>query len=249
MGHVEDDRCKQGHPWTDANTQWKRPEGRNPYRACRICARVARQAHRERERVTQRAAVLEEKHLTPSKNTINALNRKVEAYAKRDLSYQKDAACAGMETEIFYAPDTEDYPPGPELREEVKRRRTLALATCGGCPVRDACLRSNLAEEYGIFGGKDEKQRASLLRESVAAGDLPPGVTDDPNYIDEVAVDKRGHIRRKSKFSKPQYGAEEADLVVAAYAQGLGIKRISKATGVHVSSVRRILIAKGVYKN
>lgn len=47
------------------------------------------------------------------------------------MGWQERAACAGADTVLFF-----DY-----------RHETAALALCGRCPVRDACLAAALAEE------------------------------------------------------------------------------------------------------
>ncbi|MFI8106596.1 WhiB family transcriptional regulator [Streptomyces sp. NPDC086023] len=57
------------------------------------------------------------------------------------------AACSGMDVEAFYVQGT--------------ARSALALTTCRGCPVRDACreyAESN-KEAFGIWGGLTARQR------------------------------------------------------------------------------------------
>jgi WhiB family redox-sensing transcriptional regulator len=56
----------------------------------------------------------------------------------------------------------------PELHFPVADRAqaTAAKAVCGICRSRDACLAFALKtrQEYGIWGGLDERQRAAILR-------------------------------------------------------------------------------------
>jgi WhiB family transcriptional regulator, redox-sensing transcriptional regulator len=77
------------------------------------------------------------------------------------------AACRGMDSELFFAPDGE--------RGIAKRtRERAAKAVCAACPVREPCLAHALASEerHGVWGGLSEKGRAALL---VGAGTPGPG--------------------------------------------------------------------------
>lgn len=69
------------------------------------------------------------------------------------MSWQKRAACAGLETEIFY----------PATDEEAD----VAKAICAECPVREACLEFALAsrEKEGIWGGCTERERRRIIRQ------------------------------------------------------------------------------------
>jgi WhiB family redox-sensing transcriptional regulator len=80
--------------------------------------------------------------------------------------WQLDAACRGMDVEIFY------HPPA-ERRTTKQRRIDQAKAICGECPVVEQCRRHALAtrEPYGIWGGLSEEERADLL--GVAALQYP----------------------------------------------------------------------------
>jgi len=55
--------------------------------------------------------------------------------------WQDDAACAGMDTEIFYAQE------GPS--------QAIAFETCSRCPVYDHCFQYAVdnKEEFGVWGG------------------------------------------------------------------------------------------------
>jgi len=69
------------------------------------------------------------------------------------MSWQKRAACAGLETEIFY----------PATDEEAD----LAKEICTECPVREACLEYALStrEKEGIWGGCTERERRRIIRQ------------------------------------------------------------------------------------
>lgn len=72
--------------------------------------------------------------------------------ARPASSWQRYAACRGMPTPLF-------YPPADTQAGE-------ALAVCARCPVRAACEQHALAagEEYGIWGGRTESERARIQR-------------------------------------------------------------------------------------
>lgn len=61
-----------------------------------------------------------------------------------------DAACRGMGPEMFFPGKSEMY--------------TEVTALCGSCPVSDECLDYGMAEHYGYWGGKSERQRRNLRR-------------------------------------------------------------------------------------
>jgi WhiB family redox-sensing transcriptional regulator len=65
--------------------------------------------------------------------------------------WRERAACRGVDVELFYS----------EIDAEVRR----ALAICGQCEVRDACLdHAMAAEPYGVWGGLTEGRRRRLVR-------------------------------------------------------------------------------------
>jgi WhiB family transcriptional regulator, redox-sensing transcriptional regulator len=64
-----------------------------------------------------------------------------------------DAACRGMDAEVFFPPaDGDDG---------------MAKEICAACPVRAACLAFAIdhAERFGVWGGLNEKERARLTAE------------------------------------------------------------------------------------
>ena len=64
--------------------------------------------------------------------------------------WRASAACRGMNGDLFFL---------PELRDK-------GLRVCGRCDVAKECLEYSLAsrERYGIWGGKDEKERWEMMR-------------------------------------------------------------------------------------
>ncbi len=71
---------------------------------------------------------------------------------RTDVRWREDAACRGLDTDIFF-PDTQ------EDAEEAK-------AICAICPVREECLEYALAtrQDDGVWGGMTETERRRLRR-------------------------------------------------------------------------------------
>jgi WhiB family redox-sensing transcriptional regulator len=70
------------------------------------------------------------------------------------------AACQDAEPDVFFPVSTQD---------QISRR--VALSFCGGCAVRDECLRVALEDRslIGIWGGTDEAQRAQLRQRQLVS--------------------------------------------------------------------------------
>lgn len=70
------------------------------------------------------------------------------------LTWQDDALCREMPHELFF-PEGSGTP------------ITEARRVCLACEVREQCLSWALdnREEFGVWGGKSEKQRKRMLRE------------------------------------------------------------------------------------
>jgi WhiB family redox-sensing transcriptional regulator len=69
-----------------------------------------------------------------------------------EVRWMVDAACAGMDPEYFF----------PERNSSAE----LAKAICQSCPVAAQCLdfALNHAEDHGIWGGTNQKERRALRR-------------------------------------------------------------------------------------
>lgn len=83
-----------------------------------------------------------------------------DASARRQLAWewQLDAACAGLDTALFYQADN-------ERGSSVRRREARAKAICAVCPVIGNCLRAALRcnEPYGVWGGLNADERLHLV--------------------------------------------------------------------------------------
>ena len=90
-----------------------------------------------------------------SLRTYDASTRRLFAW-----EWQLDAACAGLDTGMFYQADN-------ERGSAVRRREQKAKAICAGCPVTRECLRDALdsGEPYGVWGGLSADERFRMTAE------------------------------------------------------------------------------------
>ncbi|MBT2453321.1 MULTISPECIES: WhiB family transcriptional regulator [unclassified Streptomyces] len=74
--------------------------------------------------------------------------------------WSDDAACAGVETATFFPVGKGGVPASVDA--------SYAKEFCVRCPVRSECLGHALTfrEDYGVWGGLDEDERAELLRQA-----------------------------------------------------------------------------------
>lgn len=72
----------------------------------------------------------------------------------RERSWMENAACKGMDTEIFFP--------------TKGRESTAALArkVCSGCTVQKQCKDYGINERFGFWGGTSVMQRRAIRRES-----------------------------------------------------------------------------------
>lgn len=72
--------------------------------------------------------------------------------------WQLQAACRGMDVEVFFHPDRERNPYRAQRISEAKR-------ICGECPVIAQCRAHALSvcESFGVWGGLSEDERAGIL--------------------------------------------------------------------------------------
>jgi WhiB family redox-sensing transcriptional regulator len=77
----------------------------------------------------------------------------------RDEIWQRNAACRGPESVVFYPPTSN------ETRHQRETREARAKAICSKCPVLTSCLEYalDIMEPHGIWGGLTEQERRVLL--------------------------------------------------------------------------------------
>ena len=83
--------------------------------------------------------------------------------------WQLHAECRGMDSSMFFSPDTER---GPRRR----RREAAAKAICAHCPVLAQCRTHALQvqEPYGIWGGLTENERTGRLTLATSVSENAP---------------------------------------------------------------------------
>ena len=83
----------------------------------------------------------------------------------RPHHWSDDAACAGEDTATFFPVGKGGVPASVDA--------AYAKSFCIRCPVRSDCLAHALTcrEDYGVWGGLDEDERAELLRQARRAAE------------------------------------------------------------------------------
>jgi WhiB family transcriptional regulator, redox-sensing transcriptional regulator len=76
-------------------------------------------------------------------------------------SWRQQGSCLGDDADAFFAPDGRE----PALRRAERERRAKQI--CRQCPVLAECAENAIVaeEQYGIWGGMSETERAPLIRE------------------------------------------------------------------------------------
>jgi WhiB family redox-sensing transcriptional regulator len=76
----------------------------------------------------------------------------VDTRRARMFPYLDEAACRGLDPELFYA----------ESGSSIMR----AKGFCAACPVQEKCLEWGVRrEEFGVWGGTTARERAALRRQ------------------------------------------------------------------------------------
>lgn len=76
----------------------------------------------------------------------------LETRRERMFPYLTDAACDGVDSELFYA----------EGGQAIARAKAL----CANCEVRERCLEwAVMREEFGVWGGTTARERAAIRRQ------------------------------------------------------------------------------------
>lgn len=69
--------------------------------------------------------------------------------------WRADAACRGMDTDLFYPKGTVD--------RDARRKIEAAKKVCAGCPVRRQCRTEGVGEPYGVWGGLTPEDRGVVM--------------------------------------------------------------------------------------
>lgn len=81
-----------------------------------------------------------------------------------EVGWQWRAACRGDDAAVFFPPHH------LEKKRDKLAREAQAKILCSGCPVRVECLEFAVRtrEPYGVWGGLNELERRSLIRDREA---------------------------------------------------------------------------------
>lgn len=85
------------------------------------------------------------------------------------MNWRDNAACLGMETELFF-PLPGRHNPDTVTAKEICRR----------CPVTAQCLEWAMSERelYGIWGGRTQEERAAVMRRGAHTRQWPQHTAD-----------------------------------------------------------------------
>lgn len=136
-----------------------------------------------------------------------------------DTSWHERAACTKADPELFYHPDG-------ETGSTKAQRVAEAKEVCGDCPILATCRAKTLHEEYGVWGGLSEDERAAIR-----AGDSIPS--------------KRLHLEPFHFTDTPTPRTLDPEIVLGRLNElvdaGFNPSSIGKFAGVHPETVRTLL--------
>lgn len=81
-------------------------------------------------------------------------NNVVPLFRGKPTAWMAEAACAGMDSDLFFAELARGY--------NARHAYTTAIETCQRCPVRQACedfAQTEPVERHGVWGGLTPEQR------------------------------------------------------------------------------------------
>ena len=115
------------------------------------------------------------------------------------MGWRDRAACAapGVDREWFFEVSMDDRADGPRAMgaraSRINAERAIRAKTvCASCPVRGECLAEHMDEEYGIFGGYTEHERARI-REGLPATDTASAPASFPELLDALDDFRNGY--------------------------------------------------------
>jgi len=141
--------------------------------------------------------------------------------------WRDDAACAGMDTDIFFPLSSGD----PRVAEATRLNVRVAKAICNDCPVIAACLQEaiRLGDVHGIFGGLTGKERREMSR---------------PPRTDSIAQPRNVHNTRNTRNSLSS--KETVQEVLHLWDQGMTREDISQSLGKSLQAIEKCFMRAGV---
>lgn len=141
--------------------------------------------------------------------------------------WRDDAACAGMETDIFFPMGSGD----PRVAEATRLSVCVAKAICNDCPVIGACLQEaiRLGDVYGIFGGLTGTERRAMSR---------------PPKTDFIAQPR--NVYNTSNARNSLSSKETVAEVEHLWDQGMTREDISQTLGKSLQAIEKCFMRSGV---
>lgn len=142
-----------------------------------------------------------------------------------NVHWREDAACAGMDTEIFFPMASGD----PHHIEAVQLQIRVAKAICNDCPVVASCLQEaiRLGDVHGIFGGLTGKERRALGQ----------------NFRKEFTAPPRRNPRNTRNSLSSMETVQE---VLHLWDQGMTREDISQSLGKSLQAIEKCFMRSGV---
>ena len=132
-------------------------------------------------------------------------------------SWADSAQCIGMDTNLFFEDEREDFPSLHAWTQSNRAKMTEARRICSGCPVIEHCLNANLDAVNGVFGGKSYKQRETLAK---STGQW---------------------IKNIPKKTVKKMDPDSVRLILQYREEGLTYRDINSLTGIDPGTISRVL--------
>lgn len=130
------------------------------------------------------------------------------------MTWTTKARCQGLDTEMFFEPEREDFESHDVWVQETRERLRAARQFCQACPVIEECLAQNMDATHGVFGGKSAVQRGRQAKDE--------GLPVEP--AERRVMD-----------------AERVSTILGLRDQGMSYSDIESFTGINRGTISRVL--------
>lgn len=134
------------------------------------------------------------------------------------MTWTTDAKCKGLDTDLFFPPEREDFASRDEWQQAVNHKNKAAQAICKGCPVINDCLMENLNAPSGVFGGLNHGQRVRLAKRT-------------NKYIPQDEL----------RFQQTPMTEERINIILMHWRNGHSISDIETLTGINRGAIYRVV--------